>query len=375
MGIGLVHENEAGCAKMALSETCGACGCDLTGASGGADGAIRHGNTVYCAECARLILSPEELVPAKPAGAARPQVPAKPKVSSAAVASLDDDWFAPKESKPGEATVEMPEPPRPKKDKLSGVRGSARPQIAELPPVPTISEKAPEAEIENEDEAEAEIPESPVRKPLGVKPPAGKLPVPGAKKLLSGKRPGKPGKDDREKSTLGAKTRSVSGRSAAIPERADKASRTSGRSSARKSGRASARSREKDEETDRDSLRKGKAKTKSSDNSQMMIYGGVGALLFILLIGFAFMGGGGDKTDAKKGSTTQIEETDKMSSSEYADLARRRQDEGNTVEAARLYVNAANAAEREGKPTQAQKYSTLAYDLKKNSHLDLGHGR
>lgn len=406
---------------MALSETCGACGCDLKDQP---KGATRHGAHVYCAECAALILSPEELMPPKPATPPRaivkpapPPAPPKPvgKATKAAIASLDDDWFAPpKGQKPGEATVEMAEPPK-IVDKTSGVRASRRPPPPQPIPVEPLAPMAPVAEIDEAEEGQehedlsadlaaeianpGEVPEqAPVAEEDGDEGEVADGDVVDAEKApprkLGKKTKGKKGslRDTRDsrQADAGSK-RSKSARLPARPvEKAEKSgplakaekssSRASGRASARTSGRSSARGKAAEPENDRDSLRKGKSKSRGSGegiSSTMMIGIGVGLVVFILLCVAAFGGGGGGGSADKKSGKPALseEDTDRTPSNVYADQARARQNAGDIPGAAEQYVKAANAAEREGKPQQAQKYTTISYDLKKNLHLDLAGSR
>ena len=46
---------------MAIENSCAACGCDIKDNRTSAGAAMRHGGKLYCAECAAMILPPEEL--------------------------------------------------------------------------------------------------------------------------------------------------------------------------------------------------------------------------------------------------------------------------------------------------------------------------
>ncbi|MCY3024093.1 MAG: hypothetical protein NTW87_34380, partial [Planctomycetota bacterium] len=61
-----------------ISQTCSACGCTIGEAALRSTQVVRRGTRVYCAECAKLIMAPDELLFAAGRTGRQPQPPPRP---------------------------------------------------------------------------------------------------------------------------------------------------------------------------------------------------------------------------------------------------------------------------------------------------------
>lgn len=130
---------------------------------------------------------------------------------------------------------------------------------------------------------------------------------------------------------------------------------------------SSSRSSKRDEREEKDG-KKDKDKKKGAKGGDMtMIYGGVAAVVVLIMIAvFATSGGKDDETGAK---AVNKEEIDKTPSGQYASRAEKELASGSRKEAMRLYTKASEQAEREGNSSKALNYNMKAMDLMKSSKL------
>lgn len=301
---------------MTMTETCAACGCQIVN-NRTADGiAVRHGTKQYCAECAAMILPPEELE--RLSSSASIPVPKK----RPPVLITDDDIIVDESRKPESSKSRRTSIPAP---------SSSRVQRAVPPPAPTPAplRNAPTSSIK----------QKPSTRSTSVAP-SPTLPPP-----------------SRASSRRTATGASISRRDLRP---------ASGRDV--KPASASARNpREEREQSGRDN---GRGRKKKSD--PMGLYIGIGIGIFVLLAAgyFIFAPGGGSKaTTAKSKPKDEFVDSDKTPSYEYAQRADDFLKKSDSRNAVIMYGKAAERAEKEGNSSRAKEYNMRSVSAEKASTL------
>jgi len=404
------------------SHACAACGKSITEAALTQGTAVEHSGRIYCATCASLIVTPgsmpvvgEDAHDSQTEGQGfqvlqeykvsynAPDIPSPFAVvdevnptdgvaPDMAMQNDDDEWFKPRNGgsvgtadagsaprisvKPAAAApAPVPVAPRPAA-KSSGVSsrvgmkpattgpaapstsGRVAPPSARMNAVPAAA-ASPKASSVLEPKKSGRIssvkPTAPLsksssRRGSAIRPPASvqtEAPAPEVAEVV----------DEPEQDVVAA------------PSSKGKSSRRMPAAKSSVSARAtsSSRSSKRDEREEKDG-KKDKDKKKGAKGGDMtMIYGGVAAVVVLIMIAvFATGRGNDDETGAK---AVNKEEVDKTPSGQYASQAEKQLASGSRKEAMRLYTKASEQAEREGNSSKALNYNMKAMDLMKSSKL------
>lgn len=367
---------------MPIVHACKACGCSVKEADVHSGTAVRRGKSIYCAECSALVLEPVEATPAAAGQAeqlmrkieSRPQVKPTPAGSASRMSPgnklVKDLHVNDPEPHNPEGEIEVleefeilstgsdepaaaaPEPKpvsRPALAKAAPSASRSRPSSRRLPAAPSASaSRKPSQRLkpaERDRPSRSKIPASAVKKNEAK---------PSASSRTNKEVFFKSGTANRhvvDKEIEEAHSDTVdSNVLQSVRDMHDKKRKGTGHSDKkipRAESRASNRSRRV---------------TARGGNNTQMILGIVGCLVVVVIL-LAVMSGGGGAGSKRKG-TTAVEEGDNLPPQTYIQRAQELQRKGDKLGAADNYAKAAEAFQRQGNMSEAQRYNQAAYGLR-----------
>ncbi|MCW8132963.1 MAG: hypothetical protein KIS92_21630 [Planctomycetota bacterium] len=378
---------------MPIVHTCKACGCSVSEANILNGSATRRGKSIYCAECSALILEPVEAnaVAAQAAPAPAARVPAKPQAAPAAPASkisarsklvenlhvdppppISSDEIEVVEqyeiltTSAPEALPDLDEPEEidadeeealPEEPKAGGPRRRSRVLRKRGPGGSAAATRKPSQRTikpaERDRPSRSKIPASAVRAGTGTskdqKPSRGSMPAAakGNKEVFF-----KSGTGNRSLAQEVEEVHSDTVDSNILQSVRDmKDKKRRGQSSEKNIRRAESRTSVRS--------RRNTVVQRNGGNQTQIILGIVGCLALLIVLAFAFSG---SNNNAAKRSTTVDE--DNLPPSVYIQRAQELQRKGDKLGAADNYAKAAEAFQKQGNTSEAQRYNQAAYGLR-----------
>ncbi|MCZ7644055.1 MAG: hypothetical protein M5U26_02030 [Planctomycetota bacterium] len=361
---------------MPISHVCKACGCTVLDREVQAGKAARQGKYYYCAECAALVLAAVDAAPSASVAQARPS------------------------RRPGSAGNGLDLSDLPEELPTAHQAPTADPNGFEVVEefeilAPESPPEEPEAEaLEEEEEEESAAPQRASGRKRGSARAGGRGPSRGKMRPAGGARAsargsarasakGSASTSDRVKKEVFY--RSGANRAAAndVNELHDNAvdssvlkaikdkkeSQRGKRESLRNQRPASRQSKRGEAASGRSQRmsRRGGGKGEGGNQSVLML-AGAGALLVLIGLIFAMSGSG----SASRGGQRSNDE-DTMPASHYVSRAQTYIKQGNKQAAMDMYIKAAEAAERAGNSSDAERFNQAAYSLQKFTTLKMSH--